>query len=207
MKYVPALIGFFLALAVGLKVVAETATAPSGEVKPEITGKVGDCATTQPELRKLFPIEMRILKNFEGIVSSTPYKDYKARPHDRSARVFLFNANKKEIRIQTDITNDVGDAETSKAHLVKVCKSEGGMVIHMNGQEIPIMVLSNQQIRMKYNGTWFPFFRIQEIISGFMPEGTRQWGKAGVTPPAADRTRTATEPAATEAESKALGTR
>lgn len=180
-KNAPAVLGFLLAMLLGFRAVA----APEAE-----------CATTQPELRKLFPIEMRILKNFEGILSDISYRQGN---RGLQARTYYFNANKRNIQLQVQVTNDIGDSVTSKAHVAKVCKTENGMVIKAGDLEIPFMVLSNKEVRMKLNQSWYPFYRIQDAHFNFLPEGEKKFGQMQVTPPAADTgatTDTATPPAA-----------
>lgn len=184
MKTGPAVIGFLLAMLLGLRVVAES----------EITGKIGDCASNQPELRKLFPAEMRMFKNFEGILSDISYR----KGGGLQNRTYFFNANRKEIRFQTSVTNDIGDSKTEKPALVKICKTETGMQIKGEGVDIPFMVLSNKEIRMKLNANWYPFYRIQDVHGNFLPEGERKMGQpmttsTTVTAPSGRRVESAVE--------------
>lgn len=185
-KAAPALLGFLFGMAIGLSAIADEAKPAAAPAEP---AKVGDCATNQPELRKLFPVEMRILKNFEGIFSNISYK----KTPDLQSRSYSFNANKKVIQIQSTITNDVGDRVTSKPLDAKVCKTETGMVIKAEGVEIPLTVLSNREVRLKVGAFWLPFYRIQDAHFNFAPPGNFLFGKT--TPePATDNDANRTGP-------------
>jgi hypothetical protein len=170
-----AMIGFLIALLLGFRSVAATA--------------VGDCATNQPQMRKMFPIEMRILKKFEGIWSDTPYKK---NVKDLTQRTFLINSNKNRIQMQIDTKNDVGETKTTPVLEAKVCKTENGLSLRADDIDMPILVLSHKEARFKVGKNWMPFFRIQEIHANFFPPKDDPGASTGT------KARPAGEPPATQ---------
>lgn len=126
-----------------------------------------NCAVNQPQLRKLFPIEMRMIKDFEGLWSDIPFKQ---NPSDKRARTYNINSNTTSIKMQVDSYDAEGRRTTTEQKPVTVCRSaDGGMVMKIGTVEIPILVLGNKDFRFKINGSWFPFHRTQTTHVAWYP--------------------------------------
>lgn len=178
MRSLAAMIGFMIAFGLGLRAVASDA----------------QCAKTQPEMRKMFPIEMRILKDFEGTWSDQNYRQ----GIDKRARTFVINASAKQIQIQSETKNSEGVVTTGQPQTAIMCKTEDGPVLKAGDLEIPMLILSHKEARFKLGNSWHPFFRINEIHVNFFPptQGAGSAAAAGSSGGASPSGKAVTTPAA-----------
>jgi hypothetical protein len=148
----------------------------AGPLEDDPTSK--ECATNQPELRKIFPVEMELLKYFEGHYSDIPERRNNALREGKDpdklaasieAKGIAFNANKNKIEFQLSKTgNDIRKERVGKVIQVKVCKTRQGMMrVLGEGLEMDIQVHSEKQAIIRDGKSWRKYYRINTSHSAF----------------------------------------